>query len=312
MLLKQEGNYRVDKLRTIILFDPEANQNFKFIGQKVMAHAEKHQQLAAEQYGSRKKKTAILHALNKRLSYDILRQMKMPGALCSNDAKSCYDRILHAVASLCLRCLGLPEAAIVCMFTTLQNMEHTVRTVYGDSNNSYGGNLWLVPMQGIFQGNGAGPMLWAIVSTPVLKVMRSEGFGTFFRACISGEDIRFVGYSFVGDTDLIQTARNPHNQEADVAAEMQRAINTWEGAIRATGGAIVPSTSFWYLIGFKWHEGCWAYKDGTEAPATLSVRDSDGNIVNLERLPTHVARCTLGVRIFQTATTRTRTRTYGE
>jgi hypothetical protein len=192
---------------------------------------EKHQQLAAEQYGSRKKKTAILPALNKRLSYDILRQMKMPGALCSNDAKSCYDRILHAVASLCLRHLGLPEAAIVCMFTTLQNMEHTVRTVYGDSNNSYGGNLWLVPMQGIFQGNGAGPMLWAIVSTPVLKVMRSEGFGTFFRACISGEDIQFIGYSFVDDTDLIQTARNPHDQEADVAAEMQRAINTWEGAI---------------------------------------------------------------------------------
>jgi hypothetical protein len=196
-----------------------------------MAHAEKHQQLAAEQYGSRKKKTAILHALNKCLSYDILHQMKMPGALCSNDAKSCYDHILHAVASLCLHHLGLPEAAIVCMFTTLQNMEHTVCTVYGDSNNSYGGNLWLIPMQGIFQGNGAGPMLWAIVSTPVLKVMRSEGFGTFFRACISGEDIRFIGYSFLDDTDLIQTARHSNDQEADIAAEMQHAINTWEGAI---------------------------------------------------------------------------------
>jgi hypothetical protein len=32
MLLKQEGNYNVDKLRTIVLFDPEANQNFKFLG----------------------------------------------------------------------------------------------------------------------------------------------------------------------------------------------------------------------------------------------------------------------------------------
>ena len=130
-------------------------------------------------------------------------------------------------------------------------------------------------------------MLWAVVSILVLKVMRSEGFGTFFRACISGEDIRFIGYSFVDDTDLIQTARNCNDQEADVAAEMQHAVNTWEGAIR--------SKSFWYLIGFKWHEGCWAYKDDAEAPAMLSVRDSDGNIVNLERLPPHVAHRTLGV-----------------
>jgi hypothetical protein len=44
-------------------------------------------------------------------------------------------------------------------------------------------------MQGIGQGNGAGPMLWAVVSTPVLKVMRAEGFGTFFVACLSGECI---------------------------------------------------------------------------------------------------------------------------
>ena len=187
----------MDKLCTIVLFDPEANHIFKYLGRNVMAHAETHHQLADEQYGSQKKKTAILHALNKCLSYDLLCQFKYPGALCSNDAKSCYDRIVHSVASLCLQCLGLLESAIVCLFSTLQDMEHTVCTVYGNSQHSYGGSLWSIPMQGIFQGNGAGPMLWAVVSTPVLKVMRQEGFGTFFRACITGNTIRFVGYSFV-------------------------------------------------------------------------------------------------------------------
>jgi hypothetical protein len=137
-----------------------------------------------------KKKTAIAHALNKRLSYDLMRQMKTAGALCSNDAKSCYDCILHSVASLCLQHLGLPDGAIVCMFTTLQNLEHTVRTIYGNSDQSYGGHLWIVPLHGSGQGNESGPMLWAVVSTPVLKVMRSEGFSTFFRACISGNTIR--------------------------------------------------------------------------------------------------------------------------
>ena len=182
----------------------------------------------------------------------------------------------------CLQHLGLPESAIICMFTTLQDMEHTVRTVYGNSQNTYGGPLWLVPMQGIFQGNDMGPMFWAVVSTPVLKVMQKEGFGTFFRACITGNTIHFVGYSFVDDTDLIQTARTPNETETEVASEMQRALNTWEGVIRATGGAIVPAKSFWYLVGFKWHEGQWAYKDEDDAPAVLSVKDSDGNVVQLE------------------------------
>jgi hypothetical protein len=128
-LLKQEGKYNVDKLRTIVLFDPEANQNFKFLGCTIMAHTKKHGQLAPEQYGSWKKKTAILHVLNKRLSYDILRQTKTAGAICSNDAKSCYDRILHCIAAMCMSHLGLPESAIVCLFTTIQNLEHTVQTV---------------------------------------------------------------------------------------------------------------------------------------------------------------------------------------
>jgi hypothetical protein len=247
----------VDKLRTIVLFDPEANCTFKFLGCAVMAHAEKHNQLPEEQYGSRKRKTAITHALNKRLSYDLMRQLKTAGALCSNDAKSCYDRILHSMASLCLKHLGLPEGAIICMFTTLQNLEHTVRTVYGDSEQPYGGNLWIVPLHGSSQGNGGGPMLWAVVSTPALKVMRTEGFGTYFRACISGDSIRFVGYSFVDDTDLIQSAKQSSDTESEVAAEMQRALDTWEGALRAMGGAIVPEKSFWYLIGFQWIEGAW-------------------------------------------------------
>jgi hypothetical protein len=79
---------------------------------------------------------------------------------------------------------------------------------------------------------------------------------------------------------------------------MQVVLNMWEGAIRATGGAIVPPKSFWYLLGFLlWIEGCWRYKDEIEAPAILSVRDCDGTVVELERLPPNIARRTLGVRL---------------
>ena len=36
MIEKQIGNFRVEKLRTIILFDPEFNQNNKLLGRNMM------------------------------------------------------------------------------------------------------------------------------------------------------------------------------------------------------------------------------------------------------------------------------------
>jgi hypothetical protein len=54
MIPKSVASIRVDKLRTILLTDPEFNHNNKLLGRSAMAHAEALGQLPAEQYGSRK------------------------------------------------------------------------------------------------------------------------------------------------------------------------------------------------------------------------------------------------------------------
>jgi hypothetical protein len=123
---------------------------------------------------------AINRGLNKRLTFDLMGQKRRPGALCFNNAKSCYDHIVHAIASLSVQQVGAPKEPIVCMFSTIQNLNHHIRTIFGDSTILFGGNLWVVPVQGVGQGNGAGPQIWAVVSTPVLKMRRAEGHGAFF------------------------------------------------------------------------------------------------------------------------------------
>ena len=147
-----------------------------------MFTAEDLKAIAKEQFGSRAGLTAIDQSLNKRLTYDLMQQRKRPGALCSNDAKSCYDRIVHSVASLAMQRVGAPVEPIVCMFTTIQNLQHRIRTVYGDSEIGFSGELYAVPFQGVGQGNGAGPQIWAVVSTPIFNMLRSMGFGAFFKA----------------------------------------------------------------------------------------------------------------------------------
>ena len=183
------------------------------------------------------------------------------------------------------------------MFTTIQNLEHHIRTLYGDSTVSQGGNLWVLPVSGVGQGNGAGPAIWAVVSTPVLDMMRAMGFGAIFKTAMSGDTIQFVGYAFVDDTDSVQTAFHG-DSIVEVIRKMQDAIDHWKGGIRATGGALVPVKSHWYLVDFKWkYDGTWGYSTKEEAPGKLTVLDATGTRCTIERLEPTKAQRTLGVRL---------------
>ena len=66
---------------------------------------------------------------------------------------------------------------------------------------------------------------------------------------------QFVCYAFVDDTDLVHASdRDAPTDDlgmTDLVTEMQAVVDTWEGGLRASGGALVPSKSYWYLIHFK-------------------------------------------------------------
>jgi len=102
MIEKSCGNFNMEELQIILLFEADFNANNKWIGRAVMYQAKQAHLLAEEQFGSRKFKSAIHQCLNKQLFYDIIRFKRQLAALCSNDAKSCYDWITLLAAALCL------------------------------------------------------------------------------------------------------------------------------------------------------------------------------------------------------------------
>jgi hypothetical protein len=204
MILKKSGNNHLSGLRTVVLFPVDGNFAFKHVGHHMMQIAEQTNSLAPEQYGSRKKHKAIDLAINKTLTFDILCQLKRPGAICSNDTKSCYDLIGNNQASLAMQKLGVPKSFIDCLLLTLQEGIHKVRTGYGDSDTTYSGADLLIPIHGIYQGNGAGLAIWAVVSSPLFNLMRSKGFGFLLFMPVTKTTVHFVGNAFVDNTDLIQ------------------------------------------------------------------------------------------------------------
>jgi hypothetical protein len=158
------------------------------------------------------------------------------------------------------------------MFETLQKAVHHVRTAYGISNRHYAGASREVPVQGLGQGNGDGLAGWAAISAPLIKMLLEAGFGVAICTAISDTQLRFASYSFVDDTDLPQTATNVNTSALDTLPLTQEGVDTWEGGLKATGGALVPNKSHWYLIDFVWKNNEWKYVlTANVVPADLSI-----------------------------------------
>ena len=90
--------------------------------------------------------------INKQLTCDMIRQRRVAAALCSNNAKSCFDRMVRIITYLSIQQSGAPKNAIRSMILTLQKAQHFVSTAFGRSSNSYGTQM-AEPMQGIGQEN---------------------------------------------------------------------------------------------------------------------------------------------------------------
>jgi hypothetical protein len=67
MIPKKQKSIDVSKLSTIMLFEADWNFLNKIVAQHTMAKAEITQTIPNEQYGSRKRKSAIFHATNKQI-----------------------------------------------------------------------------------------------------------------------------------------------------------------------------------------------------------------------------------------------------
>jgi len=63
-------------------------------------------------------------------------------ALCSNNAKSCYDRIVLIMAALCLCQLGANKALVQSMVGTLHGMQHHIQSTYSDLQTAQGCKEW--------------------------------------------------------------------------------------------------------------------------------------------------------------------------
>ncbi|CAJ1934779.1 unnamed protein product [Cylindrotheca closterium] len=241
---KKPGDFRPQGMRTIQLFNSEAQANYKKAGRAAMKNAEEDDIIPKGQCGSRKQHQSIDLALSKRLIWD-------SSCWISNDATSCFNRIVHWVAKTALQRFGLPVTVTNLMFDILAKAKHRVRTGFGDSDRTFG-PTGDVPFQGCGQGNGAGPCIRVAISTILIDAMEAERFGYKSQTALTNEEFYALCFCFVDDTEVMESNNNVKTTGEDLLSFVQSALDLWSGGISATGGAINPAKSFWWLIDFKW------------------------------------------------------------
>ena len=292
MIMKKSMCYDVQKQRTIGILDTEFNQNNKKMGKTGMDNAISLGKVAAEQFAV-KHKAAIEQIVSKRCVIDHHHSKRRCFSLTSNDLAGCYDRIIHTAAALALLRVGIPHNTINSMFSSIQRMVHRIRTMYGDSDITYGGNdigNWRNFPQGVLQGNACGPTIWVLISSIIFEILHKRGFAMEICSSISKQVFCLVGFAYVDDSDLIQSGTDP----LQVLQSMQDLINSWGSLMAVTGGAICTEKSWWYMVDYTWKKGKWVACDAAE-DFDLVAKNAEGHQTSLKRLLASEASEMLGV-----------------
>jgi hypothetical protein len=83
---------------------------------------------------------------------------------------------------------------------------------------------------GILQGNGAGPTIWNMMSSPMLDPRRNKRFGTT-KPISHQETGNLPAFVFVDDVDLQQERKDDN----DIISP-QEAVLEWQDSLGSTGG----------------------------------------------------------------------------
>jgi hypothetical protein len=216
----------------------------------MMENAHHHSLVPTEIYSERVQ-TADDGTLAKILAYDAIRQTQLPAGIASVDADSCFDRLVHPIASLIFQVLAVNSQALKAMLSTIQEMKIFLRNAYGNSKNFANSEIEL-KTQGLCQGSGAAGARWAAVSICIIQAHKRKGHGETFVFPISELKTNIAGVIYVDDKDIIDFKTDKTEDAADALFHLQSSINNWGKLLIATGGSLKPEKCFFYLISFTW------------------------------------------------------------
>ena len=203
IISKDTGQPRVDRLRNILLLEADYNLILKIIWGKRLINRATEQKILHPSQHARPRNLASIASLNKKISYDIIRQMKVIATSFDNDAQGCYDFIVPPHAMIACQRLGLPPKAAEMLTKILHGTRYLLKTGHGNASKTYSTTL-LYRILGVGQGSGSAPSIWTAILDVILWSV-TEKYNSFIIKTPTHQVINRLGDAFVDDTAQLTT-----------------------------------------------------------------------------------------------------------
>jgi hypothetical protein len=131
------------------------------------------------QLGGRPGCDALTLVFMEEIKYEISQASRKSLINFDNDAASCYDRIIPALASLIGRKHGIHQNVVFVNASTLKEAKYKLKTLLGVSDKFYQ-ICTVYPIYGIGQGSANSPVIWLIVSSTLFTCHEQYAYGATF------------------------------------------------------------------------------------------------------------------------------------
>jgi hypothetical protein len=182
------------------------------------------------------------------------------------------------------------------MLTTMQHMQYFVKTGFRIAKTpSFGGSAGDLLMS-LGQGSGTAPMGMRNIITLADNAYKRLGHGINMESSISAPIFLLAAIIYVDDTDLLHWAKFYGISDKKFVQCIQTATTDWGMLVQATGGALKPSKSFWYLLTWKFVRGIPTIKPvSAYNHLQLLIPQPDGSQAKIALLDNNHTAKTLGV-----------------
>ena len=276
MIEKIPGKPLLNKLRIIHLIESDFNLMIGILwGRRLVWHGEERKQFDDGQSGSRPGKRCQDLLSKKDAILSIWRMSRTDGIFFDNDAKSCFDRIVMTLGSICSQHMGMPKKACELFLKTLQSMNYHIKTSFGISEEHYHSTRDYT-IHGPGQGGRGSPSMWLIISSIIMKCARERSKGAVVKNPFSTEEHVVTHITGFVD-DVTHWISNPKTIGQQIL-DTQITAQWWEQLLYTTGGKLELSKCFIYVMHWFFDsEGQAHITRPQHLPTEIQIKDSESN-----------------------------------
>ena len=245
MIFKDQGIFRIHRLRIIHIYEADFNLLLAVMWRKALRAADDQDHLHPGQLGGRPGCEAQALPLMEELKYDISYMSRQTLYNFDNDAKSCYDRIIPSLASLTNRKYGVHRQVVNVHASTLHRAIYKLKTGSKVSDIEYS-HCQHFPLYGTGQGSGNSPCIWLFLSSTLFEAHEQQAYGATFRSVHDSVKVKLTMVGFVDDTT--GTCNDFRPQTHEIGILMEHDAQVWNDLLYTSGGSLeLPKTSYQIL-----------------------------------------------------------------